>query len=509
MTTFFKAFHGPRLAMLALAALALAGCRDDRMRAADLVKAGAAQEAQGDLDAAQKSYAAAIAADPESPEPRRAAARLFLKSDKFDRAAAQYAALRERLPKDAEANIALAELALRDFDTEQASYYLKVAEKVSPRTPRVLGDSAALDFQTADLAGDSAGRARAIKRLEQALAADPSVYAARAALIHALAKGPSPADALPLIEAGLALGAHRLDLEMLKLYVLQKMDDDRAIGQMKLIYRDFPDNPDIQTWLSDYYAAEGDPKDAIAFFADLAARRGDPPEDHRRLIAYISARLPADAAKAALEEVARGLAPGATAATYRAEVLKLQFGTDKGDAALAEMLDLTATGGPLARAPDALSAAAGMLDAKGRRPEAQAMLDRLLAVDPMNDAAVAMKARWLLDDKDVDGALGLLMSAVSRARPDPDHLLLLAQTYEQKNLPALAQDALARAVQASGNGARETLLFARFLSRNGQRNMAERLVRENLAMHPADAELRAFAQTLGVPVAPLEATGAE
>jgi cellulose synthase operon protein C len=486
-----------------LAVLLLVGCKTERERASELLQAGLAQEQRGDDSAARRFYLDAMAADASGTEALRSLARLEMRRDRYDAALSAFTALQERSPDDAEANLALADLALRSYDTEAASRFIAVAEKQTADDPKARGARAAVSFYVADYTGDATASDQAIADLQTALAADPAVFAARAALVLAGSKGLVPGGALPLIEAGLALGNRRLDLQMMKLSVLETEGTEaESLAHLKEMYAEFPDNPDLQTWLSEHYSEGGDPEEGIAFFLDLAARRPDRAADDSALRRFVTERLPTDKAASRLDEIAATLGEAEAAALYRVHAATLRFAAGDRDAALEVALGLTAEDAPLARSAEALLAVANMLTAMNRTADSEAMLDRVLAVDPTNRAATDGKARALLARKDFDGVIALLRPAVAAAAPEVGALTLLADAYEGKDLPDLAQDLLGRAYELSGKALPESLRFVRFLIKNDHAEIARRTAADALSLYPGDPELTRLAASLGVKVTP-------
>ncbi|MFN0115807.1 MAG: tetratricopeptide repeat protein [Paracoccaceae bacterium] len=489
-------------ALLSLTVL-LAGCKTASERAEELVTNGAGLERRGAYEAARQSYSDALAADPDSIAARKAVARLDLARDRYDAALKQYRALHERLSEDVETNLALAELALRDFEPERAAEFVAIAEKGAPDDPRTKGDRAAVDFYAAASSGDPVAVDKAVAALRAAIDADPKAFAARVALVQWMARGTAPLDGLPLIEAGLRIGERRLDLQMLKLFVLQKAGDDRAAtAHLKDMYKEFPDNWDLQAWLGDYYRSYGDTDEAVAFFLDRAARMPEAAPDDAALRALLSARLPPATAAARMDAVAEGLGTSRRAARFRAGAARIRFDLGDRAASLAVMLALTAEGTPLARSPNELGLAAAMLESSGRAAEAERMLDRVLAIDPTVWSAVAGKARALVGRKDHDGAIALLRPAAAGQPPNPQAMILLADVYVAAGLPELAQEQLGRAYAASGKGVAETLKFATLLQQNGHRDVALRVIGEALEVHPDDPDLAAVRAALGTDVSP-------
>lgn len=489
----------PSLLLICALALSTAGCKTSADRAAEMLVSGQAQEQAGQYERAARTYREALDLDPESIDLRRALARLQLRQENYLAARVQFTALRERIETDVEANLALAEIALTDRDADRAESFLQQARAVEPDAPGVRAAQAAVAFYRAEALGDDAGRQAALDAARGLVDAAPEAMAARRILIQAALDGPDPGLALPLVEAGLALRPHSLELNRMKLAALRGGGDDAAVGaQLRLMYSDFPDDPDVQAGLADWYLAGGTVPETLAFLLDLSARRGEPAADHDRIARYVRDRLPPAEARAELERIAAGMAPGAIADSYRVQVARLRFDMGEHEAAIAALRELVADRMPLATAPGPRTELAAMLDADGQRQRARTLIRSVLARDPTHAPALAMRARWLIADKEYNSAISALRVALTSDKNDPALLILMAEAYAGTGATALASESFADAVAASGKGAAESARFARFLLDGGNGGLARTVLEQALALHPDDAPLQALAQEAGL-----------
>jgi cellulose synthase operon protein C len=494
-----------RVTVLCLMIGLLAGCKTNAEKAAELVRQGAASAQSADPDAALKAFRQALALDPESTEALRGLADLNLNLDRIEDAKKQYIALLERLPQDIDANQSMAEIALSEIDTETAAAYASVPMAKAHEDARTKGIGIALEFYLADLAGDDAGRQAALNKAQDLVAVSPEIIAASRILIQSLMNGPDPGAALPMIEAALADRPKSLELNMMKLNVLSRVGDGAAgADQLKAMYRDFPDNTDVQAWLTEWYLGAGGPDETVSFLRDLAARHKDDPLEHEAIADYVEKTFPADAAAGELDRIANLYDADQIADLYRARAAGVRFAGGKFDEAIAGMQALLKPGRPLAASAGHRTILAGMLNDVGRRPDAQKIIDSVLADNPNQIDAQKLRARWLMQDDDTSGAISALREALSAARDDPELLTMIAEAYESSGSEGLAGSSLADAVSVSGNGVRETILFVRFLLRTGNPSVAAETLSKSLEVHPGDAALLALAREAGITAAPAE-----
>lgn len=493
-------FRAPvRLLLIGAIALAVASCQSSEEKAAKLVAEGVVLEQDGKIDAAQAAFREALRLDADSIDARRALAALNLRIGNAEGARAQYMAIRERLPEDVEANLALAELALAAMDTELASSYLSAPAADDPGNPRTEAAEIGVAFYSADAAGDDTGRAAALDRAKALLRKAPANLVVGRIVIQSLMNGPDPEAALPVIEEALERHPGNLELEMMKLNVLTRRADGTAgADQLKAMYRQFPGNAEVQTWLRDWYLAHGATEETVTFLRDLAARRNDGPEAHDGIADYIESRLPPPAAVAELDRIAADYPAGAVADTYRVHAAAIRFRIGDASAAAKEMRDILGKGRPLTASPRHRTMLADVLHRSGQRADAEQIIGTVVERAPSFLPAQKLRATWLIEGGDSAGAIAALRIALTSAPRDPELLTLLGRAYEADGSVDLAGGSFAEAVEAAAGGVRETALLVRFLLRQDDPAAAEPVLRKALDAHPDDAGLLALAQEAGL-----------
>lgn len=486
-----------RVVVKCLAPLALvlfcASCRSSEEEAARLFEVGQQQEQAGDATAAATSYRDALRLDSENLDVRRSLAALLAARENLPAARSEYLALREREPDDPGVNLALAEVALAQLDLEAAADFLAVPLAKDPASAGTRAASAALNFYRADARGDDAAQKAALADAQAALKEAPENFTARRIVIQSLMHGPDPEAALPDIEAELKTRPKSLELNLMKLYVLGKREDDAArVAQLKAMYRDFPGNTDVEGWLTDWHLQSGTPAETIAFLRDLAARHGEDRDEHRRIVQYIVDHMPAQEAAAELGRIGQSYPKGTVDDLYLAREAVLRF--DAGDKTGAIQI----LRGVLADRPDTPEAAgpmtylARMLHETGKSGEAVRLADRAARTDPRRADTQVLRATWAMEAKNYTAAINTLRQALDAAPNDVEALMLLGRAYVADGRTALAQEIFAKAVNASGNAPPQSIEFARFLLHLGDRTGAERVISASRIAHPDDAALTKF-----------------
>lgn len=485
--------------ILALVTVAFcAACQPSTEQSAALVEKGQAQVQAGDLIGALGSFREAIRLNSENIDARRALAALQLQEENFDSAQSQYLAIRERLPNDTDANLSLTEIALARYDTVGAEAFLQGPKTTDPASARTRAAIAALGFYKADIADDEAGRQRAIDDAKEVLREAPDNVTAHRIVIQSLMNGADPEAALPEIEAALMKRPRSLELNMMKLNILSKRFDGSAgTDQLKAMYHDFPDNSDVQTWLADWYLATGAPDETVAFLRDLAARHGDAPAEHQRIAAYVVDHYTAPEAAAELERLRQAYPAGPASDIYTVREADVRFGSGDKEQAIKILRDLLARDPAPAAPMVPLTKLARMLYETGNVDEAIELADKAISLGAGNLPAQLLRAELYMHEKDYHGAVTLLLQVQFAAPGNSDVLMRFGRALEADGSPDLANDAFAKAVQASSNGVQESIAFAEFLLRHGDRMVAEKVVQVALKAHPGDADLLALAAQKG------------
>ncbi|MCA8889957.1 MAG: tetratricopeptide repeat protein, partial [Parvularculaceae bacterium] len=123
-----------------------------------------------------------------------------------------------------------------------------------------------------------------------------------------------------------------------------------------------------------------------------------------------------------------------------------------------------------------------------RRPEAEKLIDEVLAADNRNPDALLKRAGLKIDDGQLEEAVGDLR-VILNDRPDfVPAKLLMAAAYENKGDYSLAESEMAQAVAASGRAPHPSNIFANFLMRRGQSDRAAKVLTDSLGADPTNVE---------------------
>ncbi|MEZ5893838.1 MAG: tetratricopeptide repeat protein [Parvularculaceae bacterium] len=124
----------------------------------------------------------------------------------------------------------------------------------------------------------------------------------------------------------------------------------------------------------------------------------------------------------------------------------------------------------------------------GKRAEAVAMIDEILAADQRNTEALLKKAAIEIEDGSIDQAVVNLRTALDNDPANYDAMILMSAAFEKQNNISFAQAELAKAFEGSKYNARVTNQYARFLLRQKNLERADEVLSESLEANPGDVE---------------------
>ena len=134
-------------------------------------------------------------------------------------------------------------------------------------------------------------------------------------------------------------------------------------------------------------------------------------------------------------------------------------------------------------------ALAQMLIATDNAVGARARVEEVLAEDTGNVEALKMRAAWLIQDDKPGEAILALRTALDQNPRDPGILTLMGEAHERDGSRELAGERYALAVEVSGNGAQESLRYARYLIADTRLDPVGAVLENALRVSPQDVAL--------------------
>ena len=485
-----------RLAILPLmfaATLALSACEDDKDKAAGYFQSGQALLAQGDEDRALVEFRNVFKYDPFHFEARKTYADVLVKRGELPEAYSQYLRLIEQYPDTPEVRQILAELAIQNNDWAEAERHGQAAIALAPDVPAVTAIRLALDYRAAALIEDDTARARIAEGARTLLATLPDSAIARRIVIDQLVSGPAPEQALPVIEEALVRDPGSLEYHMMKFLLLNQTGQVAPTGaQLQHMFSLFPDNQEVRSSLIAWYMAQKDYDGAEKFLRTLAGEPTGPVPYHLGLVQFIQSMRGTDAARAELQALAAANGTGENARMYAALVSSLDFEAGQKDQAVAAIQAIVADAAPSEQTRRIKAMLAKMLDATGNRVGARALVEEILAEERTQPAALKLRATWSIGEDKTGPAILDLNTALETAPRDPEIFTLLALAQERDGSHDRMGELLAKAVEASGAAAVESLRYARFLTDRGDLRQAETVLTTAWSVSPGQPDILRF-----------------
>lgn len=477
------------LALALTVSLVLAGCKSAEERAEEHYQSGIALLEQGDVDRAIVELRNVFQLNGSHKEARRLLAMTLIDQDNMRGAYGQLLRLVEQYPDDLEARILLGEIAFEQNNWEEVERHGALAQKTAPEDARVKALSLARQYRAAALEDNDPDRRKVARQAETAQADLPDNVILRNLMIDAALREGDYDKALSDIDWMLE---RRPDSELywgqrLNVLVQQGNIDGLEAQLLDLITR-FPENDDYKRDLIRLFLARNAPEKAEEYLRDRVAQTGEPGA-RVDLIRFVSEVRGRDAARA---EIEIAIAEAEDKSTFQVMAAGMDF-EDGNTAKAIATLETLLQGAEATEKTRAIKVTlAQMLQATGNAVGARAQVEEVLVEDATNADALKMRAAWLIEADNTDGAVASLRTALESAPEDAQAMTLMAQAYYRAGRAELARDFLALAVESSGNAPAETVRYAQVLIQEERFRPAEDILLPALRLAPLDQSLLAM-----------------
>ena len=490
-----RLFSSPLVAGFLAVPLLLGQCENSTERAERHFQAGMELVEAGDTDRALVEFRNVFRLDGNHRDARATYARLMRERGATRDAYGQYLRLVEQYPDDIEGRIALAEMALASGDWEEAERHGSVARRLAPEDPVVRAVATTLDYRTALISDDAAGREAAVIQARETIETVEEDSAgqviARRILINEMLESEDPQAAMPEIERALEQDPDNAEYHELRLRLLiARGDTEAATAQFEEMYERFPENEALRDGLIRWYLQQGDLDAAEAFLRRLA-EESEASETSITVVQFLRQTRGTDAA---LAELDRLIEAGRHVETFRAARAVINVEEGRVAEGVAELEEIVENATPSDRIRDIRVILARVYEATGNNVGARAQVAAVLESNASHVEALKMQARWQIEADQPTEAIATLRRALDRAPRDPQVLTLLAQAHERTGERTLMGDRLALAMEASNQAPAETMRYARFLISENRLGVARAALADGLRRAPQNVEI---AQLLG------------
>ncbi|MER5173855.1 tetratricopeptide repeat protein [Thioclava kandeliae] len=483
--------------VLALAlTLALAACDSAKDKAAKHYAAAQEYAEQGDMPRAMVELRNALQLDETLRDARLMYAKALLDRNQPAQAFAQYRFLFERDPKDAEAASAMAMIAFDAMGWDDAQRYSAAALEQDPSDKEMLAVKAGLDYRKASLNKDPTAQAAAASQASELIEADPTLIRARRVVVADAVQNGALDAALGFLDAGLKITPADRDLNNVRLVVLERLGRDGDVeAQIRAMVQQFPQDEDLDNLLVSFYLSKGRINDAESWLRGRITEGSTDPQPRLTFLRFLAEVRSPDAMRQELSSIlATNPLPSDVAADpaqFKALKARADYTAGERDSGMAQMEALISdeeSGQSVEN--DALKVQlAQMRLESGNDVGARSLVEEVLKRDPGQTGALKLKAGWLIKEDMPDEAIRILRDALAGAPNDPELLTILAGAYQRQGQPALMADMLARAVDASNQGAAESTRYATYLMQQQEYNSAETILIDAMRRDPKNFNL--------------------
>lgn len=489
------------LTVTALSALVfLAACDSAEEKAEAFYQSGLALLAEGDPDRAAIEFRNVFNYDGQHQDARRQLAEILRAQGNVSGAFGQYLRLAEQYPDLPDARVALAEMAIAGQQWDEAERHGRRALELAPDADSADAIRVSLDFRKASLDGDNPALDQLATEARTLVDADPNDILSRRVLIaHALAQN-NPSAALDDLDAAIAYAPDDITYYAIKSGALNSLGDQDAIGDLlRQMYTQFPENAEVQQSLISYYIQREDFVGAESFLRDLAGDDTSAPEGFVPVVQLLERTQGRDAARAELQRLIEANAENPdNRALYQALLAGYTFEEGDRDQAISDLQAIVDEAESSAQTRRIKGTLATMLLATGNQVGARAMAEEILTEDEADVTALKLRAQMLIDSDQPGDAILDLRRALDQAPRDTAIILLLAAAHERDGSPQLQGERLATAVEVSGSGVQESLLYADFLVRQGRDEAARSVLADARNAHPRDLDILAQSARLAL-----------
>lgn len=385
-------------------------------------------------------------------------------------------------PNRVDARVALTRYLLASAKFDRALSNINAANELKPNDPDIVTLRASTLFKLNDRKG---ARAEA----ERAIALAPDKVDALAILAADRMADSDYAGALKYLDEGLAKEPSNLGLLLFKVSVYESTRDDGNLEKtLRKIVETNPSDSNIRLVLLNFLKSR---KKFVEAESELRALVEANPTDQTyglELVRLVGESRGPAAVRMELEKL---LKSQPDAIDYRLASAELDSVEGKTKAATDALEAIIASDESKENIQKARNLLASVFLRDNKIAEARSTVDTILAEDPKNANALALRANLKIDANDTSGAISDARAALSEAPQSVPLLKLLSRAYQLSGQPDLAEEALGQAVKTSNFAPPVVLEYQSYLLGRGKKEQAETLIVDAVRLHPDDRGLLA------------------
>ena len=469
----------PRLALLILALLSVAGCGSPEDRAKSYYDEGMKLMALNENARAAVEFKNAVKIKKDYIPAWLALAKI----EELDHhPAGMIPFLRtvvELDPKDVADKIKLAQLLLLGGAPDEALKLVNDANDIDGHNADVLSLKAVILFKLKDVNG-------AIQAARAALDLDPKSASAMAVIAADKVDRGDTKGALQTLDEAIA-EKDDLGIDLFKLQILEKSQNLQQVEtQLRHIAELYPDQPAFRKALVKLYVFQHRPDDALKEQRAIVAALPNDVGAELDLVRLLNAVTGASAAR---QELVTRIAAGGDVFPYQIALAGFDSAHGAFDSSVQQLKNLIDKGSSPENVITAQIRLAELYLAKKQIEPANALVSDVLRKDGRNVTGLRLRAAIHLERGELEPAISDLRQALNDQPRSPELMLLLATAYERSGSIELAEKQFADAMKAANFAPNVSLNYVAFLQRRGSLTRAEDVLSDLASRWPQNLQV--------------------
>lgn len=383
-------------------------------------------------------------------------------------------------PKDIDARLRLARLALLGGTLDQALEWANKAGEIDPKNTAAITLKAGILLRLNDHKG-------AIQEANKALEIDPGNPEPSIILASERYLSDDPKGALQILEGMPPAKKDDPGVVLLKVKIFEKMGDLQQLeAQLRKLVELRPNDVAFKAELVKFYVVHQRVDDAEKLMRSIAA--ADPANSVVEL-EFVRFLLATKGAAAARQELDARIKAGGTVFPFQMALADLDALNGDFPAGSQLLEKLISSAASPADANAARAKLAAMQLSRKNIPAAEALIADILRADSKNTDGLKLRASIRIDRGQLDDAITDLRQALNDQPQSPELMTLLALAYERGGSIDLAEKQLSSATRTSGYAPAIGLNYVAFLTRRGNIAAAEDVLTELATRNPRNIDV--------------------
>ncbi len=421
------------VALLCVIAL-LAACSSPEDRVASYLDKARQLFDEGQYVEARIEARNAVQIRPKNAQARLLLAELALEQKAYVAALNHLKIAVETEPELLDARLSLGFLYYYGRALEELSEQVEIANRLAPQDPRVL----LMNARLLEARGD---KTAALDKLDKSLRADPSSAQAIGFMASLAAELQGEDAGIAVINGYLgAVAADEVEtLRALKAVFLSNAGrDDEVEAEIRQLAADYPDNERYPEALTRYYVAEGRVEDAEQVLRDVIRRDQADVGRQIDLIQFLAGQRDSESAEAALKDFIRN---SPDSPELRLTLGQLYDSEGRLDDAIVEYERTIAMAPGSNESFVAQNRIVSVLARRGKSDAARALVERILAERPDDEGALLARAAFNMASGHYQDVIADARVIVRKNPASEDGRIMMARVHQALGETLLAQDA--------------------------------------------------------------------